>query len=177
MKRCQKLINVAKYSRENLSIVSTKIKTTFCIFVLSFFESIRSGLHRGCCTSVRISSFSISLPPLSLPPFSLALPYPSLLRNWRSERSRRVQYTTGVSARKVVEKRWWEKHAVGPNSARAACSRRLERRATQLNERVRLRNPKRERAAPEAEYENRRLLQFLSFSLFRICARERETFD
>lgn len=52
---------------------------------------------------------------------SLDLLYPSLLRNSRSERSRRlIQYTTGVSARKVVEKTWWEKHAVGPNSARAA---------------------------------------------------------
>lgn len=70
--------------------------------------------------------------------FSLVLPYLSLLRNTRSERGRRIQYMTGVSARKVVEKRWWEKHAVGPNSARAACSRRPERKATRLNKRVRL---------------------------------------
>lgn len=100
------------------------MKIIFCIFMLPFWinqiKAPSQMLH------LRVLSVSFSFP--------LALPYPSLLRNSRSERSRRIQYMTGVSVRKVVEKRWWEKHAVGPNSAGAACSRRPERRATRLNE-------------------------------------------
>lgn len=122
-----------------LSVVT---KIMFCIFILPYFKSIGSDK--------RVSYYDTA--PLFLS-ISLTLPYPSLLRNSRLKRSRRLQHTTGVSARKVVattmsvEKRWWEMHAVGPNSVRAACSRRSKRRATRLSGRVRLRNPKRKQSA------------------------------
>lgn len=80
---------------------------------------------------------------------SFSLPYPSLLRNSRAERSRRVQYTSEVSKGGGYDDAGKEEvvgKARGRSKLRQSCSRRPERRATQLSERVRLRNPKRKRA-------------------------------
>jgi len=119
-----------------LSIV---IKIMFCIFIFFHISNRTDQVKEsyGYCTSL-----------------SLYLSHSSLSIFIMQERDQNGADGYNIRLDCQLE-RWWLRrcgeevvgNARGPNSARAACSWRSERRATRLSGRVRLRNPKRKQSA------------------------------